>query len=110
MVHIRIRKLQGKWLMKKCNWDKKELKGIQEKVGYKEFLNTKRWVYKNSKSNTYAIRKKDKNRKMINYGCYKDKQVAEIVRDLLVENNWDKSRLKEFRRIAEEEVADNECS
>ena len=50
------------------------------------------------------VRKKDKTRRMINYGCYKDKRVAEIVRDLLVENDWDKSRLDEFKQIAMNEV------
>ena len=87
--------------LKKVDWDKSQLKSIQKKVGYKQFLNTKRWVYKNTNSNTWTIRKKDKNRRMINYGCYKDKKVAERVRDLLLENNWDKSRLDEFRKIAE---------
>lgn len=90
--------------LKKVDWDKSQLKSIQEKVGYKQFLNTKKWVYKNTNSTTYIIRKKDKNRRMVNYGCYSSKEVAEIVRDLLVENDWDKSRLDEFRRIAEKKV------
>ena len=89
--------------LRKVDWDKSYLPMIQEKVGHKEFLNTKRWVYENNKGG-YYIRKNDKNRKMLYYGYYKDKEVAEIVRDLLVENDWDKSRLDEFRRIAEDKL------
>ena len=90
--------------LRKCNWDKSQLKSIQEKVGVKPFLNTKRWVYPVNKGKSWMIRKKDKSRRMINYGCYKDKRVAEKVRDLLLENDWDKSRLDEFKCMAEEEV------
>jgi hypothetical protein len=90
--------------LKKVNWDKSKLKQIQERVGYEPFLNTKRWVYPVNKGKSWMIRKKDKTRRMINYGCYKDKRVAEYVRDLLIENNWDKNRLDEFKRIAEKEV------
>ena len=88
--------------LKKVDWDKSKLKGIQEKVGYEKFINTKRWVYEVNNGKSWMIRKKDKSRKMVNYGYYKDKRVAELVRDLLVENDWDKSRLDEFKRIAEE--------
>lgn len=90
--------------LKKVNWDKGQLRGIQEKLGHTSYLNTKRWVYEANKGKSWTIRKKDKNRKMINYGCYKDKRVAEKVRDLLIEHNWDKSKLDELRKIAEEEV------
>ena len=90
--------------LKKVNWDKGQLRGIQEKLGHTSYLNTKRWVYEANKGKSWTIRKKDKNRKMINYGCYSDKRVAEKVRDLLIEHNWDKSKLPELRKIAEEEV------
>lgn len=85
----------------KVDWDKSQLKDIQKKVGYKQFLNTKRWVYKNAIGKSWCIRKKDKTRKMIYYGSYTDKRVADMVRDLLVDNDWDKSRLDEFRCMAE---------
>lgn len=88
--------------LRKVNWDKSKLKEIQEKVGHEQFLNTKRWVYPNSVGKSWYIRKKDKTRKMIYYGSYTDKRVADMVRDLLVENDWDKSRLDEFRKVAEE--------
>ena len=90
--------------LRKCNWDKSQLKSIQEKVGVEPFLNTKRWVYPVNNGRSWCIRKKDKSRRMVNYGSYKDKCVAEYVRDLLIENNWDKSRLDEFRSMAEKEV------
>lgn len=90
--------------LRKCDWNKKELPSIQEKVDYRPFLNTKKWVYPVNQGKSWMVRKKDKNRKMINYGCYKDKKVAEIVRDLLVENDWDKNRLEEFKIIANEKV------
>lgn len=87
--------------LEKVNWDKKQLRKIQDKLGHKQFLNSKRWVYEVNNGKSWMIRKKNKDRKMINYGHYKDKKIAEKVRDLLVENNWDKTRLDEFRRIAE---------
>ena len=94
--------------LEKVNWDKSYLPEIQEKVGYEPFINTRNWVYKDSNGYGYYIRKKDKNRRMIYYGHYKDKKVAEMVRDLLIENDWDKNRLKEFRRIAEHHYTEQE--
>lgn len=89
--------------LRKCNWDKKQLKDIQEKVGHKPFLNTKKWVYETNNGKSWVIRKKDKNRRMINYGCYSNKKIAEKVRDLLIQHNWDKSKLEQFKKIAENE-------
>ena len=43
---------------------------------------TKRWVYR--QGNKWAVRRKDKNRKMITYGAYYDKRIACLVRDMLI--------------------------
>jgi len=87
--------------LEKVNWDKKELKEIQAKLGHENFLGSKKWVYPNGKGTSYTIRKKDKNRKMISYGTFKDKRVAEFVRDMLIECDWDSNRVEEFRCIGE---------
>ena len=91
-----------------CNWDKSKLKEIQAKHGWQSVVNSKRYVSEQKhtlKDGTvkvygYHIRKKNKDKKHINYGYYKDKRVAELVRDLLVESDWDKDRLDEFKDYA----------
>lgn len=94
----------------KCNWDKSKLKDIQAKHGHQSLVNSKRWVYpmmyKSKKTGEkkvagYSIRKKESGtKKTINYGFYKDKRVAELIRDLLIDSDWDKSRLDEFKDYA----------
>ena len=94
----------------KCNWDKSKLKDIQAKHGHQSLVNSKRWVYpmmyKSKKTGEkkvagYSIRKKESGtKKIINYGFYKDKRVAELIRDLLVKYDWDKSRLDDFKDYA----------
>ena len=37
---------------------------------------------------------------MINYGTYKDKRIAEAVRDMLIINNWNKDQLPEIKQLA----------
>ena len=88
-------------LLKQYDWDKTRLPEIQEKVGYEKFLDTKKWVYPSNQGKSYSIRKKDKTRRMINYGNYRCLKYAQKVRDLLVENDWDKSRLEEFQLEAQ---------
>lgn len=92
-----------------CNWDKSKLKTIQAKHGWTSVVNSRRWVYPTkytskktgeTKINYWHIRKKGPDKKHINYGCYKDKRVAELIRDQLVDNDWDKSRLNEFKDYA----------
>ena len=90
--------------LKKVDWDKTQLKKIQEKVGYEQFLDTKRWVYPSNGGKSFTIRKKDKSRKMINYGSYPCLKLAERVRDLLIEYGWDKSLLNKLRERAENEM------
>lgn len=94
--------------LKLCDWDKGQLKSIQAKYGHQSLVNSKRWVYaqKYTKKdgtvtiNGYSVRHKDKTRKMINFGFYKDKRVAELVRDLLIENDWDKGQLESIKSFA----------
>lgn len=91
--------------LKQCNWDKSRVSEIQESVGWKP-LPHRGNIYPNSTGKSWSIRKKDKNRKMINYGTYKEHGLAVIIRDLLIENNWDKSMLYEIRRLAEVKFRD----
>ena len=88
-----------------CNWDKSQLKTIQAKYGWKSVVNSKRWVYPHYYTSKktgekyvshYMVRKKD-----IGYfGTYKDKRVAEIVRDLMIECDWDKNQLNDAKSFA----------
>ena len=94
----------------KCNWDKSQLKRIQEKHGHQPMVNSKRWVYPmkykskrtgEDKVAGYSIRKKETGtKKIINYGFYKDKRVAELVRDLLIHYDWDKGLLDKIKDYA----------
>ena len=88
-----------------CNWDKSKLKEIQAKYGWKSVVNSKRWVYSKEYTSKktgetyvshYYVRKKN-----IGYfGNYKDKRVAEIVRDMMVECDWDKNQLSDAKSFA----------
>jgi len=95
--------------LEKCNWDKSQLAKIQAKHGHVPMPNSKRWVYANKRKSrvtgevkvcSYSIRKKDKTKKMHNYGTYKDKRVAELVRDLLIECDWNKDELENIQEQA----------
>ena len=66
----------------KVDWDKSKLKSIQAKHGWTSPVNSKRWVYEQGRK--WAVRRKDKNRKMITYGVYEDKSIAVMVRDMLL--------------------------
>lgn len=88
--------------LKKCGWDKSQLKKIQAKHGHVPMMGSKRWVYANKRTSkrtgkvkvySYSVRHKDKDKRMIGYGTYKDKRVAELVRDLLIIHDWDKTKL-----------------
>ena len=88
--------------LKKCDWDKGQLKKIQRKHGWNSMVGSKRWVYpvkQKLKDGTvkvygYTVRHKNKDKKMISYGYYKDKRVAELVRDLLITVDWNKDFLQ----------------
>ena len=88
--------------LQKIGWDKTRLEEIQLKHGHKTIKNSKRWVYPNTYTSkktgktrtlSYSVRKKDKNRVIHNFGSYKRKDVAERIRDLLILNDWDKKEL-----------------
>ena len=93
--------------LKKCNWDKSQLKRIQEKHEHAPRVGDKRGVYlsKYTVKKTgevkvkWSVRKKI-NRKMHYFGTYKDKRVAELVRDLLEHHHWDKSLLERIKDYA----------
>lgn len=92
-------------LLEKCNWDKSKLEEIQEKVGWKP-LPKRGNIYPNKKGEKiygWSIRHKDMDtRKMINYGSYKDHDLAVIVRDMLILNDWNKDEYPSIRILAEE--------
>ena len=103
--------------LQKVGWDKSQLKDIQAKHGHKSIVNSKRWIYETTytsrktgetKINSYHIRKKDKNRKIHNYGSYKDYDVACRVRDLLIKHNWSKRELGNIIEQVKEEFGREE--
>ena len=81
-----------------CNWDKSKLPAIKKSVGYKP-VPKRGNVYPAGKG--WCIRRKNETRKMINYGFYKDKRLAELTRDFLKLNNWDKDLYPSLRAEAE---------
>lgn len=77
--------------LRRCGWDKSKLKEIQDNVGFESIIGSKRWVYPNKYKGrviSWSVRKKDKSKKMHNFGTYKLKEKAEYVRDRLVEVDW----------------------
>lgn len=94
--------------LKKCNWDKTQLKEIQKKNGWLSMVGSKRWVYPNKyktkkygeRIGSYSVRHKDKDKKMIYFGTYKDKRLAELVRDLMILTDWDEDKYEENRSLA----------
>lgn len=83
----------------KCDWDKSKVPEIMESVGVKT-LNDRGNIYPNN-NDTWSIRKKNKERKMIGYGTYSDYDLAVLVRDLLKEEDWDKELYPSLREYAE---------
>lgn len=88
--------------LEKVDWDKSKLKEIQAKNGWQSMVGSKRWVYANKYKSkktgeshilSYSVRHKNKDKRMINYGSYKDKRAAELVRDCLIWCDWDKNML-----------------
>ena len=91
--------------LQKVDWDKSKLKEIQAKHGWQSIVNSKRWVYPKYYTSRktgetyvtdYMVRKKN-----IGYfGTYKDKRVADIVRDLMVSCDWNKDKLEAAKSFA----------
>ena len=79
------------------------LSEIQEKVGWKP-LPKRGNIYPNAGGYGWSIRHKDKStRKFINYGCnYKDYDLAVMVRDMLIINDWNKDEYPSIRSLAED--------
>ena len=85
--------------MAKVDWDKSKLKAIQKKHGYTSPVMSKRWVYKQGRK--WAVRRKDKNRKMLTYGVWYDKRIAIIARDMYVEYGFNFDNQNWINNMAE---------
>ena len=85
--------------LRNCDWDKSKLKQIQKKHGFQSPVNSKRWVYK--QGNRWGVRRKNKDKRMITYGSYLDKRVAELVRDLLIMYGWDMDNMDWIEDVSE---------
>ena len=85
--------------LRKCNWDKSKLKSIQAKHGWTSPVGSKRWVY--GYGNKFAVRRKDKNRKMITYGSWHDKRIAVLVRDMLLMHGFCLDNMVWIKPLAE---------
>lgn len=87
-----------------CNWDKTKLPAIKKSVGYEPVRNRGN-VYPANKGKSWTVRHKEKHtRKMTNYGCYKDKRIAELVRDFLKIHDWDNELYPQLRQEAEHAI------
>lgn len=95
--------------LQKCGWDKSQLKRIQAKHGWQSVVNSKKWVYPHYYTSKrtgekyvshYMVRKKN-----IGYfGTYKDKRVADLVRDCCIMNEWDKDKFPMVKKFAYEVI------
>jgi len=85
--------------LQKCGWDKKQLKKIQAKHGHTSIVNSKRWVYEQGRK--FAVRRKNKDRKMITYGSWHDKRIAVLVRDMLLMYGFNQDNIKWIKPLAE---------
>ena len=83
----------------KVDWDKSKLKALQKKHGYVSPVMSKRWVYRQGKK--WAVRRKDKNRKMLTYGVWYDKRIAIIARDMYVEYGFNFDNQNWINNMAE---------
>ena len=81
-----------------CNWDHSQLKKIQRSHGYIAVHGSKNLIYKDR--NTYRVRKTLPDGRLGNYGCYPCQRLAEIVRDLLKKENWNKKLLPSIKEFA----------
>lgn len=81
-----------------CNWDYNQLKNIQQKHGYIATQGKRNLIYK--VGNTYQVRKTLPGGKLGYFGCYPCKRIAEIVRGLLKEADWNKEELPQIKESA----------
>ena len=65
---------------------------LEANVGFMQ-TNTPARKTGETRTMSYAVRKKDKQRRIHNYGSYKDYEVAARVRDLLIEHDWEDESL-----------------
>ena len=84
--------------LSKVDWDKSKLVDIQAKNGFKSIVNSRRWVYPNGKG--WAVRRKNKDKRMVTYGTWHDKRIAEIVRDMLIVYGWNLDNMLWIEEVA----------
>lgn len=77
--------------LKRCGWDRTQLPKIRAKHNFTPPQKRRNFVYPTS-SNKFVVRK-DINDKKVSFGTYQTKEIAEHVRDKLLECNWDKEEL-----------------
>lgn len=85
--------------LQKVGWDKSKLKRIQAKFGYESPIMSKRWVYRQGKK--WAVRRKRKDKKFITYGCWHDKRIAVIARDMYIQYGFDLDNQEWINEVAE---------
>lgn len=81
-----------------CDWDYNQLKDIQRRHGYVATHGKRNLIYK--VGNTYQVRKSLPDGQLGYFGCYPCRRIAEIVRGLLKEANWNKEELPEIKESA----------
>lgn len=85
--------------LQKVDWDKSKLKQVQAKFGYESPVMSKRWVYPQGRK--WAVRRNNKNHRMVTYGAWYDKRIAIIARDMYVEYGFDLSNQDWINNLAE---------
>ena len=60
---------------------------------------SKRWVYRQGKK--WAVRRKRKDKKFITYGCWHDKRIAVIARDMYIQYGFDLDNQEWINEVAE---------
>lgn len=90
--------LEASRLLQECDWDITKLPEIKKSVGWKD-LPDRDHIYPSGKY--WCIRRKDSNRKMVNYGSYRDYDLAVMVRDCLRCNDWSKEEYSSIRGLCE---------
>lgn len=83
----------------RCDWDKKQLRTIQEKHGHHSTYGARKGIYKNRHRTGYYISKKI-NKKTVNFGSYHILEQALIARNLLEYHEWNKEKLPQIQAEA----------
>lgn len=85
----------------KVDWNKDCLDSIKKKLNIRNWTNEEMYIYRNRKnSGTWRIRKKLKG-KNVNFGGYETLELAVIVRDILINNDFKCEDLEELKQFGE---------